>query len=130
MDLRFEPRSIKESYERERQHYQQQDDAGEENHDAESAPDVAAKSDVSETERAHHSKRPIESRNPGVLATFDVEHDEVKEYCENGDYRDQKQQILDERADILANLRLAEKVSELSSEKLHSVFISLSQLWN
>ena len=119
MDLSFEPGSIKEPYECKRQHYQQKDNAGEQDNDAEHPPSVALKSDVTKAKGAHYCESPIETRYPGVFSPFNVEHDEVKEDRENENYREQKHQILNKRAHILADLCLAEEVCELSGQKLH-----------
>ncbi|MDG5468813.1 hypothetical protein P9J64_10840 [Deltaproteobacteria bacterium IMCC39524] len=69
------PRCVEEPDEYERQHDQEQHNAGQENHDTEQATQIAVEGDVAEPEGGHDRESPINSRNPRVFLPLDVIHD-------------------------------------------------------
>jgi len=98
----LDPRCVKEPDEDERQHDQEQHNAGEENHYTEKAPQIAVESDVAKTKGGHDSESPVHARDPGVLLPFEVVHDKAEACGKDRNCRYQQERIAYKSPDIWA----------------------------
>ena len=120
--LRFQPGSVKEANKGKGQDDKQQDNPGEQHHNAEKPPNIAVKSNVTKSERTHYRQGPIDSSQPRMILPFRVQHDHVEENREEQNNADQKGGEFEERANIPARCRLVQKIGELRAEQLHGRF--------
>jgi hypothetical protein len=126
---RLQPGGVEQADEQERQHHQQQHDAGEQHDDAEQAADVAGEGDVAEAQRGHHHQRPVEAGDPRVLLALDAELDDVEEDGVERDDGAQRQDVLQQRAQVGAPLAIAEEVRQLAAGELHRRRRRSGSLW-
>ena len=120
--LRLQPGSVKEANKGKGQDDEQQDNPGEQHHNAEKPPNIAMESNVAKAQRAHHRQGPVDSSQPGMILPFRVQHDHVEENREEQNNPDQKGGEFEKRANISARCRLIQKIGELRAEQLHGRF--------
>jgi len=79
----------------------------------------SAERDIPEGERAHHSQRPVEPGDPGMLLALDLPHDDVEDDAEYRDHDDHKQYVAQQQLDVASERDILEEIGELRGDCLH-----------
>ncbi len=117
----LEPRGVEEPDEDEGEDDQEEEHPGQEDDDAKQSPHVAVEGDVAEAEGGHHRKGPVDPRDPGVLLSLHVAHDEPKGGGEDRDGGQEQDQVAGQGLGVAPGLARGEDREELAGEVLHGV---------
>lgn len=75
--------------------------------------------EVAPAQSGHHDQRPVEAGDPRVLLAFDPALDHMKQDGVQRDDREQRQEVLEQRAEIGARVSVSNQVRQLAAEEFH-----------
>ncbi|OPZ03708.1 MAG: hypothetical protein BWZ10_03274 [candidate division BRC1 bacterium ADurb.BinA364] len=116
---RLQPGRVEKTNEQKRHHDQQQHDSRKQHNQAEESAKIALKGDVAEAQRAHHRQRPVQPRDPRVLALLH-NHQRMEQYRVEGDDRQQQREEAKQRKQIAPRFALRHQGGQLGAQDFHT----------
>ena len=117
--LCLQPRRVERAYQGEGQQDEEHDDARHQHENAEDPPDIAVEDDVAEPQRAHDRQGPVETRDPGVVLTFQADHDDVEDDGVDDDHSQQDAEKLEQHAQVAPGFRELHEGDEQADKDFH-----------